>query len=113
MLRVFVCSPLRDPDPVKMFDNIERAKEYCLEVARQGFAPFAPHVFCTQFLDELDPQGRELGISIGLSWLLRADSLWYWPRDDGSISDGMALEIRFAEELLIPVIRRGANHDPI
>lgn len=92
MDRVFVCSPLRG----SIEENIKKAKEYCKFVAQKGKAPFAPHVFCSQFLDDNNESERNIGIEIGLSYLEKCDELWiFCPR--GQETEGMKYEIEFAK----------------
>ena len=54
---VFICSPYAD-DPV---GNERRALRYCRFAVCRGCIPIAPHLYFTRFLDETNPQDRELG----------------------------------------------------
>jgi hypothetical protein len=52
--------------------NVKYVRALCLYLARRGDAPYASHVFCTEFLDDTVPEQRSMGIEIGLAWGSRA-----------------------------------------
>jgi hypothetical protein len=52
--------------------NARYAQALCRFIAKGGDAPYASHMFCTQFLDDTVPDERSLGIEIGLAWGARA-----------------------------------------
>lgn len=104
MKRVYVASALSAPTPEGVAANIARAREHCLVVLREGHAPLAPHVLYGAVLDDADPADRELGLRAGGLWLSVADELWAF----GEVTPGMAREIRDAELMGIPVVRRPA-----
>lgn len=97
MKRIFVCSPLRG----NIEQNLRKTKEYCRCVLTQcGAVPIAPHLYFTQFLNELDPAERKAGIRCGLELLAGCDELYYF---GDTITSGMAVEIEEARRLGIPV----------
>lgn len=98
MLRVFVCSPLRG-DIVK---NQELCRKLCHEVIKQGHAPWAPHLFYTQFLNDGDATERNTGIAAGISWLGQADQVWVFAETFEECSSGMRMEIERALKFSIP-----------
>lgn len=107
--RVYICSPLRgipDPDPGIQALNVARnmgvAALLCLFASRDGVAPFAPHLFYTQFLDDARPNEREAGIRAGLSFLQSCAEMWVYTRL--GISEGMKLEIIAANAMGIKVV---------
>ena len=68
--------------------------EHCLKyVIAQGHAPFAPHWIYPQYLDDKDPDQRELGLHMGLAWGEKAQEIWIF-RDLGE-TEGMAYEIGY------------------
>jgi len=97
MKRVYICSPLAGD----VAGNIERAKEYCREVAERGALPLAAHVYFTQFLDDSIPAERESGMRMGLELLTLCDEVHVY---GDTISEGMAREIALAEEMEMPII---------
>ena len=77
-----------------------------MEVVVAGHSPYAPHLFCTQFLDDNVEADRQAGIAIGLEFLAVCNELWWWTRLGDPPSSGMRAEIRHAEALGIPVRKR-------
>jgi hypothetical protein len=122
---IFVASPVRPipephilryfPDPDswqrrhwwkdKLQSNLNKAKDYCKLVIAEGHCPLAPHLIFPQFLDEEHPADRELGIELGLTYILKADELWYWDKP----SDGMQKEIRFAYKNNVQIVYKGTS----
>jgi len=96
-LKIFVCSPLRGD----IETNITNTKNYCKSVANQGFIPFAPHIFCTQFLDDSIETERIQGINIGLEFLKICDEIWVI---GDLFSEGMRTEIEFAKKYKIKIV---------
>jgi len=90
---VFVSSPYRGNIGL----NVAKAKAYCREVIEAGDVPFAPHLFFPQILDSDDQ-----GIALGLEVLARCDELMQC----GEPTPGMEIEIAFAREHGIPVVKR-------
>lgn len=81
-------------------DNLAKTRIYCRLAAKEGYLPIAPHLFYPQFLDDNNPEERELGIQLGLHLLALCDEVWCF----GKITEGMAREIKEAEDLCIPII---------
>lgn len=48
--------------------NIGYLKNCLKDSLARGEAPFASHLFYTQFLDDSKPEERKLGIDAGLAW---------------------------------------------
>ena len=97
MKKVFICSPLRGD----IQGNIEKANEYCRwAMLTHGALPIAPHTYFTQFLDDLDPAERELGINAGIELLTGCDELWHF---GDRVTEGMAREIGMAKILGLTV----------
>ena len=98
MKNVFICSPFRNEDYLTQIENKDFAKECCRFAALNGVAPFAPHVFCTEFLQEAIDREREIGINIGLSFLDACDEMWVFADFNEDISEGMKTEIKHFSE---------------
>ena len=62
---VYVCSPFSG-DPA---GNVEKAQHYCRFAVDSGYAPFAPHLFFPQFLDDGIPEERERGLYMAIIML--------------------------------------------
>jgi len=99
MKKIFVCSPLRGD----LEGNQKKAEQYCKQVCELGYAPYAPHLFFTRFLDDNVEWERNTGILGGIEFLAVCDELWYF---GDTITTGMSCEIGFAEEHNIPVIHK-------
>lgn len=61
---IYVCSPLRGD----IEQNLKNARIYCRNIAKEypDTIPLAPHLYCTQFLDDNHADERELGIAYTL-----------------------------------------------
>ena len=73
---------------------MEKAQHYCRFAVDSGYAPFAPHLFFPQFLDDGIPEERELGLFMAIIMLTKCAELWVFGEQ---ITRGMAQEIRKAE----------------
>ena len=92
----FICSPYAGD--VK--DNVNNARRYSRYAVKQGTIPIAPHLLFPQFMDDTDPEQRELGIFFGLILMHRCSEVWAF----GSIaSPGMQTEITKARNRGMPV----------
>lgn len=96
MTIVYIASAFRG----NVEENLAKARVYCRLAAKAGYLPVAPHLLYPQFLDDNDPEERELGMQLGLHLLALCDEVWCF----GKITEGMAREIKEAEDLCIPVI---------
>lgn len=83
MRRVIIESPYRGD----VFRNVQYAARCIQDSIRRGEAPFASHLFYTQFLDDADPVQRERGLLAGFSWSNAADLCAVY--NDLGISPGM------------------------
>ncbi len=103
MKYVYVCSPLRG----NIEGNMEKAKGYCRDIIKKhpDVIPFAPHIYCTQFLDDTVTEERKKGIQIGNEILKTwCDELWvFGVRSLQDASSGMQAEIAMARDLGIPI----------
>lgn len=91
---IYICSPCRGD----MEKNITKAQGYCREVVElfPDVVPIAPHVYCTQFMDDTNPKERALGMELGISLLGICSELWVYGVDNPS--EGMKAEIEYAKE---------------
>lgn len=91
---IYICSPCRG-DVEK---NIRKAQEYCREAVQlfPDVIPIAPHVYFTQFLNELEPAERVEGMEMGIALLDMCSEIWVYGMENPS--EGMKAEIRHAHE---------------
>lgn len=93
---VYIASPFADDTEY----NISRARGYCRFAVSKGCIPLAPHLHFPQFMDDGDPEQRELGLFFAAVLLGKCDELWTF---GDLVSDGMAREIAKAKKRGIPV----------
>ena len=80
--------------------NIADARRWVAAALRAGMFPVAPYLMTEGILHE--PEDGELRLAYDLAFLDMVDALWLCgPR----ISDGMAAEVRRAEELNVLTVR--------
>jgi hypothetical protein len=86
---VYICSPYAGD----IEKNVKAARNYCRFAVDKGYIPVAPHLLFPQFLDDTDPQERELGLFFGNALMSKCSEVWVF----GSvISPGMQVEIKRA-----------------
>jgi hypothetical protein len=108
--KIFVCLPLRGDIEA----NKAKAKKFCREVCLlDNHNAFAPHVFYTEFLDEMNDEERKLGILLGLDWLYACNELWAFADVYEDCSTGMKMEIEFALKNRIKVCMVGKNGEKV
>ncbi|MBP2028867.1 hypothetical protein J2Z35_002705 [Acetoanaerobium pronyense] len=93
---VFICSPYAGDIDL----NTGRARRYGRFAITKKTVPFIPHLLYPQLLDENDLDERNLGISMGIRMLGLCHELWVF---GDKISSGMAIEIKKAKSLKIPI----------
>ncbi len=104
--KVFICSPFRPVGDTReerdknWKRNISLAKQVCRHAVEKGYVPYAPHLYYPQFLSEGEPDEREMGIIMGMTWLTCCDEIWVVGT---RISEGMSREIAQAKESGIPM----------
>jgi hypothetical protein len=94
--RTYICSPFKG----NTVRNTANAVRYCRFALDQERMPIAPHLLFPQFMNDTDPEERELGISFGLRLLAGCSEVWVF---GGNISRGMRREIEKAVHKGIPV----------
>ena len=88
---VYVCSPYAG----NIKANVRNARRYCRFATDQQTIPIAPHLLFPQFLNDNDPEQRELGLFMGNVLLSKCAEIWVF---GDFISKGMAAEIDKAED---------------
>ncbi|QRN84851.1 DUF4406 domain-containing protein [Clostridia bacterium] len=93
---VFICSPFAgDIDW-----STKRARRYGRFAVTQKTVPIITHLMYPQFLEETDPEERQLGLDLGLVLLGKCHELWVF---GDKISSGMSVEIKSAKRWNIRV----------
>lgn len=78
-----------------MAANTEKTKQYCRYALEQGQIPLAPHLMFPLFMNDADPEERELAIFMDVILLGKCDELWVF---GDRISEGMKTEIDVAKK---------------
>ena len=86
---VYICSPYSGD----VVGNVAAARRYCRFAVDKGFIPIAPHLLYPQFLNDVDPSERELGLFFGNALLSKCAEVWVF---GSRISSGMEAEIKRA-----------------
>ena len=97
MKRIFVCSPYAG----NVEANVKIAEDICKDMVRLGYAPFAPHLFYTRFLDDGNITDRKLGIICGQTFMEICDEVCLYSQN--GISDGMNSDLDYAKSLGKPI----------
>ena len=87
---VYVCSPFSGD----VEGNIVNARKYCRFAVDNGYIPIAVHLLFPQFMDDNDPDERELALFFGNAVMSKCSEVWVFGE---RISSGMASEIRRAK----------------
>lgn len=89
-----------------MSANIQKAINYCKEAIRidSRAIPIAPHIYCTQFLDDTIPSERAAGLDMGLAMLSKCSEIWVYGINNPS--EGMKAEIQYAKSHGIKIIAK-------
>jgi hypothetical protein len=83
-----------------MEGNRAYAIRACADCVKRGEVPYASHLFFPQFLNELAPEERELGLTAGYAfWKIASKIVFYCDR---GISGGMARARERAQTIGIP-----------
>lgn len=86
---IFICSPYAGD----IEKNIKAARDYSRFAVGKGYIPVAPHLLFPQFMNDADPQERELGLFFGNALMSKCSEVWVF---GSNISNGMQAEIKRA-----------------
>ena len=89
--KIYICSPFAGDTE----GNIEKARRYCAFAVKQGYIPYAAHLFFPQFMSDDDPAQRELGLFMGTVYLDGCRECWVF---GDTVSSGMTAEIERAKK---------------
>lgn len=91
MKTVFICSPYSGDVAL----NVKILHMWIRKAIDANYAPYAPHAYLPQVLDDNDALQRTQGISAGLAFLELCDEMWVI---GDRVSSGMQREIIHAFE---------------
>lgn len=87
---VYICSPYAGD----IEENVAVARRYCRHAVDTGYIPIAPHLLFPQFLNDADPNERQLGLFFGNALMSKCSEVWVFGK---RISAGMQAEINRAK----------------
>ena len=93
---VYICSPYAGDVEA----SVAKARRYCRFAVEKRCIPIATHLFFPQFLNDNDPQQRDLGLYMANVLLTKCSEVWVFGK---RISSGMAAEICKAETRGMPI----------
>lgn len=93
---VYICSPYSGDVEA----NIAVAREFCRVAVQRRKIPFAPHLLFPQFMDDADPDQRELAMFFNRILLAHCEAVWVYA---DHVSTGMLQELDWAHALGLPV----------
>lgn len=103
---VYICSPYAGD----VEGNVRIARVLCAVAVDFGYAPLAPHLLLTQFMDDADPKHRRKAFGINKHFLTRCDQVWVY---HSVISAGMRQEIHWARQLRLPIRYFNSNFEEV
>lgn len=80
---------IESPYALDVEANVQFARLVCRYAIRMNCAPFASHLFYTQFLRDDIPAQRATGIEAGFDWGAHANEVWFCHMNDVHWSNGM------------------------
>ena len=69
---VYICSPFSGD----VEGNVANARRYSRYAVDKGYIPIAPHLLFPQFLDDDNPEERELGLFFGNALMSKCTEIW-------------------------------------
>ena len=87
---VFICSPYAG----EVEENILAARRYSRFAVDKGYIPIAPHLLFPQFLNDTDPNERQLGLFFSDALMSKCSEVWVF---GSRVSAGMETEIKRAK----------------
>lgn len=102
----YICSPYSGDVQA----NTALARQFCSFAVSAGQIPLAPHLLFPQFMDDTDPDEREIAMAFNRVLLSRCDAVWVYT---GRVSKGMRAEIEWARELELPICYFNADFQEV
>lgn len=93
---VYICSPYSGDVEA----NMELAQTFCAHAVARCKIPLAPHLLFPQFMDDNDPETRELALFFNRILLSKCEAIWVYT---ARVSVGMRVEIEWAHHFDLPI----------
>ena len=102
MKRIYVAGSYSADNVLDVLKNIGRGESYCAKLFMMGFAPFNPWADREYVFQNWDKEFTvEMFYDYSIKWLEVSDAVFLVP--GWNSSKGVALELKKAEELHIPI----------
>lgn len=103
---IYVCSPFSGD----IEGNTERTRQFCRFALEHGQIPLAPHLMFPQFVNDEDPEERDLALFMDIVLQGKCQELWVL---GDVISEGMSVEIETAKRRRQPVRYFNADFEEV
>ena len=103
---VYICSPFSGD----VEGNTERTRQFCRFALEHGQIPLAPHLMFPQFVNDEDPEERNLALFMDIVLQGKCQELWVL---GDVISEGMSVEIETAKRRRQPVRYFNADFEEV
>lgn len=103
---VYICSPYSGD----VENNVEVARRFCAHAVAHRKIPLAPHLHYPQFMDDNDPDTRELAMFFNRILLSKCEAVWVYTE---RVSPGMRAEIEWAHHLELPIKYFDVNFEEV
>lgn len=103
---VYICSPYSGDVEA----NMELARLFCAHAVARCKIPLAPHLLFPQFMDDNDPETRELAMFFNRILLSKCEAIWVYM---ARVSAGMRVEIEWARHCDLPIKYFDADFEEI
>ena len=103
---VYICPPFTGD----VEGNMERTRQFCRFALEHGQIPLAPHLMFPQFVNDEDPEERNLALFMDIVLQGKCQELWVL---GDVISEGMSVEIETAKRRRQPVRYFNADFEEV
>lgn len=98
--RVYICSRFAAESSDEQKKNVTAAQEFCRSIFSAGDIPIAPHIYFPQFIDDSDPEERDIAFSWNREIMDECDLMIVLLSDparsiEENLSAGMRQEIEY------------------
>lgn len=92
----YICSPYSG----NVEANVTLAREFCSHAVKHHKIPLAPHLLFPQFMNDDEPDDRDLTMFFNRILLSKCEAIWVYT---ARVSEGMRAEIEWARHLDLPI----------
>lgn len=101
---IYLASPYSHPDPVIKKTRFLLVEQCCAMLINQGYLVWSPIVHCYEMAKKFEmPDDAEFWKHYNFDFIRRSDGIYVLDIEGWQESKGVQMEIRLAEEMMIPV----------